>query len=91
MAPTDLVSAVESGDRRAALEALRDRLAVEVERVAEEGFCDVCKRGSSSVAAVAKQLRDTLADLAALPAAVEGTPLDDLAARRSRRGANTAV
>jgi hypothetical protein len=75
----------EGGDMRATLEALRDRLAEEVERVADEGFCPACKRGSSSVAPVAGQLNKVLHDIAALPAPEKGTALDELKQRRSRR------
>ncbi len=85
--PDGLVEAVASGDRRRALEALRDRLAVEVERVAEDGFCPECKRGSSSVAPLAKRLEDVLEALDELPGAAktEGTPLDELRRRRLER------
>lgn len=79
-----LIDAVK-GDRRKGLEALRDRLAEEVERVAEDGFCPACKRGSSSIAPLAKQLTDVLAHLDALPKSTEGTPLDELARRRENR------
>lgn len=78
-----LPTEVASGDRRRALEALRDRLAKELEHEAEAGFCLECKRSSSSVAPLAKQLRDTMAELAALPVAREGTVLDELAKRRA--------
>jgi hypothetical protein len=81
----DLIEAVQTGDRRQSLEALRDRLATELERVAEDGFCLECKRGSSSVAPLAKQLSDVLARLDEMPAEVKGTPLDELARRRADR------
>jgi hypothetical protein len=81
----ELVEAVASGDRRRALEALRDRLAVEVERVADEGFCVECKRGSSSVAPLAKRLEDVLAALDDLGVPAEGTALDELRRRRESR------
>jgi hypothetical protein len=77
--------AAVSGDLRATLEALRDRLAEEVERVADEGFCPHCKRGSSSVAPVAGQLTKVLAELAALPAPKEGTALSEFQRRRAAR------
>ena len=85
-----LSDAVSSGDRRAALEALRDRLAVEVERVAEEGFCTTCKRGSSSIAPLAKQLRDVIGELDQLPVVEDGSVVDDLASRRAARRAAAA-
>lgn len=87
----DTVSeAAASGDRRRALEALRDRLAAEVERVADEGFCVECKRGSSSIAPVAKQLRDVLDALDAMPESEGSSVVDDLAARRAERKARAA-
>ena len=82
--------AAASGDRRRALEALRDRLAAEVERVADEGFCVECKRGSSSIAPVAKQLRDVLDALDAMPESEGSSVVDDLAARRAERKARAA-
>jgi hypothetical protein len=85
-----LVSEVRSGDRRRALVALRDRLAVEVERVAEDGFCPACKRGSSSVAPLAKQLRDVVEELDRLPVAEGESVVDDLDARRAARRAAAA-
>jgi hypothetical protein len=80
-----LVEAVGSGDRRRALEALRDRLAVEVERVADDGFCPACKRGSSSVAPLVNQLTRVLGELEELAPAVGGTALDELRRRREQR------
>lgn len=82
--------AAASGDRRRALEALRDRLAQEVERVADEGFCFTCKRGSSSVAPNAKLLADVLKQLDDLPEAEGTSVVDDLAARRAERKARAA-
>jgi hypothetical protein len=81
-----VTEAARSGDRVRALEGLRDRLAEEVERVADEGFCAHCKRGSSSVAPVAKQLRDVLDALAdAAPAVREDPVRDELERRRQAR------
>jgi hypothetical protein len=85
--PTEtLVQAAQSGDRTRTLQALRDRLAEEVERVADDGFCPHCKRGSSSVAPVAKQLRDVLGELAELSPVVRKDPVrDELERRRAAR------
>lgn len=67
-------TAATSGDRRTALEALRDHLAAALE-VADE----------RSVAPIANQLRQVLADLDEIPAAEEASTVDDLAARRATR------
>ncbi|GIH98102.1 hypothetical protein [Planobispora takensis] len=72
----DLLSAVRSGDRRASLEAIRDRLAAEL--VEADG---------KNAASIAKELRATLAELDALPGGEE-SKLDDLAARRAARRAD---
>ena len=82
--------AAASGDRRRTLEALRDRLAEEVERVSDEGFCFKCKRGSSSVAPNAKLLADVLKQLDELPEVEGSSVVDDLAARRTARKARAA-
>ncbi len=68
-----LVGAVGSGDRRRALEAVRDDLA---RRLAE------CESGRDA-AALAARLLDTMDRLEALPAPKEGTALDELARRRA--------
>lgn len=81
-----LAEAVASGDRRIALEALRDRLAGELEHEADTGFCTECKRSSSSVAPLAKRLEDVLAQLDQLAPAASGTALDELRRRRENRG-----
>ena len=78
-----------SGEYRDALVALRDRLAEEVERVAEEGFCPHCKRGSSSIAPLSKQLADVLRELSSLKQP-EGSIVDEIAKRRSERGAKVS-
>ena len=84
-----LRGAVGSDDRRAGLRALRDRLAVELERVADEGFCPACKRGSSSVAPLAARLSDVMAQLDDLGvgAKTEETPVDELFRRRQAAAA----
>jgi hypothetical protein len=67
-------SLVNPASQRAALEVLRDTIA---KTIAE---CE-----PSNVAALAKQYRDTVAALAALPDAVEENPIDELASRRDGR------
>lgn len=74
----DLVNAVESGDRREALEAIRDRLAAEM--AGAEG---------RDAATIAKELRAVMTELDALPGG-EVSKLDDLAARRAARRADAA-
>lgn len=71
-----LMSAVTSGDRRAALEAMRDRLARELDTA--EG---------TMVAVLSKELRVTIAELDALPGGKVVSPVDDLSARREARRA----
>ena len=68
-----------SGDRRAALEAIRDRLATELARPDCFG-----------VAGIAKELRAVIAELESLPGAKESIS-DDLAARRAKRRSAAAV
>ncbi|GAA2351722.1 hypothetical protein [Streptomyces carpaticus] len=75
----DVVDAAGSGNRRQLLEAVRDRLAEEL--LAAEG---------RDVAALAKELRATVAELESLPGGKEVSPLDDLAARRAARRAEAA-
>lgn len=69
-----LPEVVADGDRRASLEALRDALAQSIASAEPE-----------NVAALAKQLRDTLRELAELPVKAEVSPLDEIRARRQRR------
>lgn len=73
-----IVGAVR-GDRRAALEAIRDKLAAELEDA--EG---------RDAATVAKELRATLAELEALPGGKEVSAVDDLSDRRAKRRADAA-
>ena len=79
VAESVLVAEVGSGDHRRALEALRDRLAADL---------DVAPPTVS--AQLAAQLRATLAEIAGLPVVVSGSVVDDLIARRKARGAKTA-
>jgi len=77
-APQGLEQAVQ-GDRRVALEAIRDRLAAELAR--EDVF---------GVAGIAKELRAVIAELDSLPLA-KGSKSDDLAARRAARRRSTSA
>jgi hypothetical protein len=69
-------SAAQSGDRRRLLEAIRDRLARDL---------DMAPAAVS--AQLAAQLRATSAELDALPAPEETSVLDQIAARRAARRA----
>jgi hypothetical protein len=68
------------GDTKGDLRALRDRLVAEIER--SEG---------SAVAALAKQLADTLKALAAMPNEREKSTVDDLSKRRAARRKNATA
>jgi len=80
----DLVEAAASGDRLAALRALRDRLAEEI---------DGCQ-SSRDMAALSRQLTDVLGQIDALERASapaeKGTGLDELNARRAARESGAA-
>lgn len=73
-----LSDAVGTGDLRSSLEAIRDKLATELE--------DAPAR---ECAPLARQLTDVLVKLAALPAE-EKSALDDLAERRATRQAKVS-
>lgn len=60
--------------RRVRLTELRDRLT-----------CAVADAAPRELAPLAKQLRETLAELDGLPLAKEPTPVDDIATRRAAR------
>lgn len=70
-----LPTAARSGDRLAALRCLRDRLADEIEQ------CE----SSRDVAALSRQLRDTLAEIDALGTGAVRTKEDQLADELARR------
>lgn len=74
-----LAEVVATGDYRRSLEALRDRLAEQVEII--EG---------RDLAPLSKQLADVMRELANLPAVKGRSSLDDLAARRRDRGSASA-
>jgi hypothetical protein len=73
-----LVDATASGDRRQALEALRHKLATELDSSSGHG-----------TASLAKELRELLLQIDQLPVA-EGSKVDDLGARRTARRAKAA-
>lgn len=68
-------AAAASGSRRKLLEALRDKLAVELETA-----------GSGVVAQIASQLRATVEELEGLPLE-RGSVIDEIATRRKGRSA----
>ena len=74
--PVTVEAAAQSGDQRRALEALRDRLARDLDLAPPQVS-----------AQLAAQLRATLAELAALPAQETKSVVDDIAARRAARRA----
>lgn len=65
-----------AADQRTALEAIRDRLAAELD--------DASGR---DVASIARELRLTLAEIENLPSTREESKVDDLTSRRDRRRA----
>jgi hypothetical protein len=76
--PGGLSEAAATGSRLTALRALRDRLAAEI---------DGCE-SARDVAALSRQLTDVLSQIDGLaPPEQKGTPLDELAKRRTGRGA----
>lgn len=74
MTARKLSAVVARGDRRASLEAIRDRLATEL-TVAE----------GREVASVAKELRETIRELDGLPLPGEVSGVDQLAKKRASR------
>ncbi len=72
-----VAEAAATGDRRLMLEALRDKLATELEVA-----------GSGVVAQIASQLRATVEELDGLPI-VTGSVVDEIATRRKSRGTTT--
>jgi len=74
--PSSLAEVVKTGTYREQLEALRDKLAADMDGV-----------DSKVVAQVASQLRAVLKDIAALPDSKKVTAADDLRNRREARRA----
>lgn len=70
----DLSQVVSAGDRRKALEAIRDRLAAELEVA-----------GGREVASVAKELRETIRELDSMPLPEGDSGVDQLAKKRAAR------
>ncbi|MFE4397199.1 MULTISPECIES: hypothetical protein [Streptomycetaceae] len=70
-------SAASDGDRRTALEAVRDKLAAELDEAS-----------GPVVAVLSKELRLTIAELESLPGGREVSALDELTARRAARRAD---
>lgn len=75
-APTSNLGAARTGDRRVALERLRDTLAAAL---------DDCE--PQMAAQIAGQYRQTLADLDALTPVAKTSKFDELAAKRKARNA----
>jgi hypothetical protein len=71
-----VTGAVGGGDRRTALEAVRDKLAAELDEAT-----------GRTAAVVAKELRATIAELEALPGGKEVSAVDEFTARREARRA----
>lgn len=76
MAISKVRQALATGDRQAALEALRDRLGMAM-----------TKAEAREVPALSRELRMIIDELDRLGAGVGGDSVDDLAARRARRRA----
>ena len=77
-APRTLADVVADGDRRAALVALRDHLARELQNAERD------------VPALARQLRDVIREIDELPSLQQESTLDDLSTRRDARRAKAA-
>lgn len=76
---SSLPEVVATGDRRKSLEAVRDHLAARL-----------IDAGTREAAAIAKELRNVMAELYSLPGEREGSKSDELADRRARRRAAAA-
>ena len=94
-APSRIATVAPLGDRRASLEAIRDRLALETDdtrwaKHKAECRC-TCGMGDGRVlVAEIKELRAVMAELETLPTGKEKSTSDDLAARRAARLAEAA-
>ena len=76
--PEGLSGLAATGDRRASLEALRDLLARQLETAERD------------VPALARQLREVMAELDALPNPKEKSPVDELTRKRAARRSKAA-
>jgi hypothetical protein len=90
-----IAKAVPAGDRRASLEAIRDRLAEETDdtlwaKHKRECNCQCGMGDGRLLVALAKELRAVIAELDTLPVGGERSTSDQLAARRAARIANAA-
>lgn len=80
---TDFVDVIRDGDKRAQYEALRDRLAAEIEGV---DCCDCGKSvraSAADTAALTLRLMKVLEALESIPAAAVVSRYDELAAKRT--------
>lgn len=76
--PEGLSGLAATGDRRSSLEALRDFLARQLETAERD------------VPALARQLREVMAELDALPNPMEKSPVDELTKKRAARRSKAA-
>lgn len=97
--PTTIADVVPKGDRRASLEAIRDRLAEETDDLKWSKHKSECRcvcgmTDPRALVAVTKRLSEVLAELADLPTAGRKTRLDrladELAPRRAQRRTATS-
>lgn len=75
----EVSAVIADGDRRASLEAIRDKLGRELEQAV-----------GRDAATIAKELRAVIAELDALPGGKEASTVDELHARRAARRADAA-
>lgn len=91
----EIAHVVPSGDRRASLVAIRDRLAKETDdtlwmKHKQECEC-YCGMGDGRLlVALVKELRSVIAEIETLPLGKEASKSDQLAARRAARIANAS-
>lgn len=78
--PVSVAEVARSGDHRATLEAIRDRLAIDLDAA-----------GPNVSPQIAARLQAVIGELQALPVAAEQSASDDLAAKRAARRATAAA